>query len=188
MARPRQGPGRQLAHGLRDGRQPILEGGKIEQVGFEAACLVTCDRLLEMVPSDGEIIEGVASETSRRSLANLLPSFVKLEADRVPRTGGTRVLSDQVSGRPVESRRDFLDRMIALVEGAERQIDTQRDCTEYSFGRSDHHLFAGCCDLEPLRSTLARRRLCLFVSLLVCLIPTTIGGLLSAIGIAGMDR
>ena len=117
--------------------------------------------------------------------------------DRSAVTGGTRVLSDQIKIRITSNPGEtFLDRMIALVEGARAAEDAERDRAEHPDRRPDAHLPAGRGDAAAVRGLQrergrrrhARRRSPCYVSLLVCLIPTTIGGLLSAIGIAGMDR
>src|SRR5205823_494190 len=144
----------------------------------------------EFIPSDGEIIEGVASVDESAITGESAPVIREAGGDRSAVTGGTRVLSDRIVVRigvgPGES---FLDRMIALVEGAARQKTPNEIALHILLvGLTLVFLFA-CVTLVPLArySSIALSATAI-VALLVCLIPTTIGGLLSAIGIAGMDR
>ncbi|MGZ3447746.1 MAG: HAD-IC family P-type ATPase, partial [Myxococcaceae bacterium] len=144
----------------------------------------------QYIPGDGEVIEGIASVDESAITGESAPVIRESGGDRSAVTGGTRVLSDQIvvriTANPGES---FLDRMIALVEGAARQRTPNEIALHILLvGLTAVFLFA-CVSLVPLAaysgvhlSTTA------VVALLVCLIPTTIGGLLSAIGIAGMDR
>jgi K+-transporting ATPase ATPase B chain len=144
----------------------------------------------EFVPGDGEVIEGIASVDESAITGESAPVIRESGGDRSAVTGGTRVLSDRIVVRittnPGES---FLDRMIALVEGAKRQKTPNEIALNILLaGLTLVFLFA-CVTLVPLAlySNIAIS-VTVIVALLVCLIPTTIGGLLSAIGIAGMDR
>jgi len=144
----------------------------------------------QYIPGDGEIIEGIASVDESAITGESAPVIRESGGDRSAVTGGTKVLSDRIvvriTANPGES---FLDRMISLVEGAARQRTPNEIALHILLvGLTAVFLFA-CVSLVPLAlysgvklSTTA------VVALLVCLIPTTIGGLLSAIGIAGMDR
>jgi K+-transporting ATPase ATPase B chain len=144
----------------------------------------------ELIPGDGEIVEGVASVDESAITGESAPVIRESGGDRSAVTGGTKVLSDRIvvriSANPGES---FLDRMIALVEGASRQKTPNEIALHILLvGLTLVFLFA-CVTLVPLAiySGVALSMTAV-VALLVCLIPTTIGGLLSAIGIAGMDR
>jgi K+-transporting ATPase ATPase B chain len=144
----------------------------------------------EFIPGDGEVIEGIASVDESAITGESAPVIREAGGDRSAVTGGTRVLSDRIVVRittnPGES---FLDRMIALVEGATRQKTPNEIALNILLaGLTLVFLFA-CVTLVPLAlySNIAIS-VTVIVALLVCLIPTTIGGLLSAIGIAGMDR
>jgi K+-transporting ATPase ATPase B chain len=144
----------------------------------------------ELIPGDGEIIEGVASVDESAITGESAPVIRESGGDRSAVTGGTKVLSDRIvvriSSNPGET---FLDRMIALVEGASRQKTPNEIALHILLvGLTVIFLFA-CVTLVPLAFySGARLTTTVIVALLVCLIPTTIGGLLSAIGIAGMDR
>jgi len=144
----------------------------------------------EFIPGDGEVIEGIASVDESAITGESAPVIRESGGDRSAVTGGTRVLSDRIvvriTANPGES---FLDRMIALVEGAKRQKTPNEIALNILLaGLTLVFLFA-CVTLVPLAlySNIAIS-VTVIVALLVCLIPTTIGGLLSAIGIAGMDR
>src|SRR5947209_4359411 len=143
-----------------------------------------------LVPGDGEVIEGIASVDESAITGESAPVIRESGGDRSSVTGGTKVLSDRIvvriSANPGES---FLDRMIALVEGAARQKTPNEIALHILLvGLTLVFLFA-CVTLVPLAlySGISLSATTI-VALLVCLIPTTIGGLLSAIGIAGMDR
>ena len=144
----------------------------------------------EFVPSDGEIIEGVASVDESAITGESAPVIREAGGDRSAVTGGTRVLSDQirvkVTSNPGET---FLDRMIALVEGAERQKTPNEIALNILLAGLTIIFLLAVVTLQPFAIySGAPQTVFVLVSLLVCLIPTTIGGLLSAIGIAGMDR
>ena len=145
----------------------------------------------ELIPGDGEIIEGIASVDESAITGESAPVIRESGGDRSAVTGGTRVLSDQIvvriTSKPGET---FLDRMIALVEGrrAGRRRRTRSRSTSCSPGSrsSSCSPSSRCSRSRSTRS--AEQSITVLVALLVCLIPTTIGALLSAIGIAGMDR
>jgi potassium-transporting ATPase ATP-binding subunit len=144
----------------------------------------------DMVPCDGEVIEGVASVDESAITGESAPVIRESGGDRSAVTGGTKVLSDflviRVSANPGET---FLDRMISLVEGAKRQKTPNEIALIILLsGLTIVFLFA-VVTLQPFALYSGGSvSIPILVSLLVCLIPTTIGGLLSAIGIAGMDR
>jgi K+-transporting ATPase ATPase B chain len=144
----------------------------------------------ELVPGDGEIIEGIASVDESAITGESAPVIRESGGDRSAVTGGTRVLSDRIVIRIVANPGEsFLDRMIALVEGASRQKTPNEIALHILLvGLTLVFLFA-CVTLVPLaKYSGIGLSATVIVALLVCLIPTTIGGLLSAIGIAGMDR
>ncbi|NQD71603.1 potassium-transporting ATPase subunit KdpB [Sphingobacterium shayense] len=144
----------------------------------------------DTIPSDGEIIEGLATIDESAITGESAPVIREAGGDKSSVTGGTKVLSDkivvQVTTQPGES---FLDKMIALVEGAARQKTPNEIALTILLAGFTLVFIIVCVTLKPLADyanvgiTIAS-----FISLFVCLIPTTIGGLLSAIGIAGMDR
>ncbi len=144
----------------------------------------------EIIPSDGEIIAGVATVDESAITGESAPVIREAGGDRSAVTGGTRVLSDQikvlVTANPGES---FLDRMIQLVEGANRQKTPNEIALTILLSALTIIFLLVCLTLKPLGlySGVAFS-MTVLVALLVCLIPTTIGGLLSAIGIAGIDR
>ncbi len=144
----------------------------------------------EMIPGDGEIIEGVASVDESAITGESAPVIREAGGDRSAVTGGTRVLSDlikiRITSNPGET---FLDRMIALVEGAERQKTPNEIALNILLSGLTIIFLLAVVTLQPLAIySHSPQTIFVLVSLLVCLIPTTIGGLLSAIGIAGMDR
>jgi len=144
----------------------------------------------EFIPSDGEIIEGVASVDESAITGESAPVIREAGGDRSAVTGGTRVLSDRIkvkiTSNPGET---FLDRMIALVEGAERQKTPNEIALNILLAGLTIIFLLAVVTLQPFAIySGSPQTVFVLVSLLVCLIPTTIGGLLSAIGIAGMDR
>jgi potassium-transporting ATPase ATP-binding subunit len=150
----------------------------------------------DLVPADGEVIEGVASVDESAITGESAPVIRESGGDRSSVTGGTRVLSDwlivRITANPGET---FLDRMIALVEGAKRQKTPNEIALDILLAAMTIIFLIACVTLLPfsLYSVKAAGQgspitVTVLVALLVCLIPTTIGGLLSAIGIAGMDR
>jgi K+-transporting ATPase ATPase B chain len=143
-----------------------------------------------MIPGDGEVIEGVASVDESAITGESAPVIREAGGDRSAVTGGTRVLSDQIkvkiTSNPGET---FLDRMIALVEGAERQKTPNEIALNILLAGLTIIFLLAVVTLQPIAIySSAPQTVFVLISLLVCLIPTTIGGLLSAIGIAGMDR
>jgi len=144
----------------------------------------------EMIPSDGEIIEGVASVDESAITGESAPVIREAGGDRSAVTGGTRVLSDQLKVKITKNPGEtFLDRMIALVEGAERQKTPNEIALNILLAGLTIIFLLAVVTLQPFAIySGSPQTIFVLVSLLVCLIPTTIGGLLSAIGIAGMDR
>src|SRR5512132_980123 len=145
----------------------------------------------DFIPGDGDVIEGIASVDESAITGESAPVIRESGGDRSAVTGGTKVLSDRIVVRITASPGEsFLDRMIALVEGAERQKTPNEIALNILLaGLTLVFLFA-CVTLVPMAiySGMATVSISVIVALLVCLIPTTIGGLLSAIGIAGVDR
>jgi len=144
----------------------------------------------EFIPGDGEIIEGVASVDESAITGESAPVIREAGGDRSAVTGGTRVLSDQIKIRITSNPGEtFLDRMIALVEGAERQKTPNEIALNILLAGLTIIFLLAVVTLQPFAIySNTPQTVFVLVSLLVCLIPTTIGGLLSAIGIAGMDR
>lgn len=192
-----EGRGKAQADTLRKARSEtvanrISHDGSIEQVASSKLC--AGDMVLvsagEFIPSDGEIIDGVASVDESAITGESAPVIRESGGDRSAVTGGTRVLSDQikvkVTSNPGET---FLDRMIALVEGAERQKTPNEIALNILLSGLTIIFLLAVVTLQPFAIySGSPQTIFVLVSLLVCLIPTTIGGLLSAIGIAGMDR
>jgi potassium-transporting ATPase ATP-binding subunit len=192
-----EGRGKAQADTLRKARSEtvanrILKSGATEQV--PSSSLHAGDLVLvsagEFIPSDGEIIEGVASVDESAITGESAPVIREAGGDRSAVTGGTRVLSDQIrvkiTSNPGET---FLDRMIALVEGAERQKTPNEIALNILLAGLTIIFLLAVVTLQPFAIySGSPQTVFVLVSLLVCLIPTTIGGLLSAIGIAGMDR
>jgi K+-transporting ATPase ATPase B chain len=144
----------------------------------------------DVIPGDGDVIEGVASVDESAITGESAPVIRESGGDRSAVTGGTRVLSDwivvQISANPGET---FLDRMIALVEGAARQKTPNEIALNILLASLTIIFLLAVVSLEPFAIySNSPVSITTLVALLVCLIPTTIGGLLSAIGIAGMDR
>ena len=144
----------------------------------------------EFIPGDGEVIEGVASVDESAITGESAPVIRESGGDRSAVTGGTRVLSDEIkvkiTSNPGET---FLDRMIKLVEGASRQKTPNEIALNILLAGLTIIFLLAVVTLQPFAVySSAPQNIFVLVSLLVCLIPTTIGGLLSAIGIAGMDR
>jgi len=144
----------------------------------------------ELVPGDGEVVEGVASVDESAITGESAPVIRESGGDRSAVTGGTRVLSDRIVVRITsDPGHTFLDRMIALVEGASRQKTPNEIALHILLVGMTIVFLLACVTLVPLAAYSAiKLSATVIVALLVCLIPTTIGGLLSAIGIAGMDR
>jgi K+-transporting ATPase ATPase B chain len=170
----------------------LLPGGKIDVVG--APQLRKDDVVVvsagEFIPGDGEIVEGVASVDESAITGESAPVIREAGGDRSAVTGGTRVLSDQIKVRITSNPGEtFIDRMIALVEGAQRQKTPNEIALAILLAGLTIIFLLAVVTLQPFAIySSAPQTTFVLVSLLVCLIPTTIGGLLSAIGIAGMDR
>jgi K+-transporting ATPase ATPase B chain len=144
----------------------------------------------EIIPSDGEIIEGIASVDESAITGESAPVIREAGGDRSAVTGGTRVLSDQIVVRiTARAGETFLDRMIALVEGSSRQKTPNEIALNILLAGLTIIFLLATVTLQPFAMFAhAEQPIVILVALLVCLIPTTIGALLSAIGIAGMDR
>jgi len=144
----------------------------------------------QMIPGDGEVIEGVAAVDESAITGESAPVIREAGGDRSAVTGGTRVLSDTITVRITSNPGEtFLDRMIALVEGAERQKTPNEIALNILLAGLTIIFLLAVVTLQPFAVySHAPQTVFVLISLLVCLIPTTIGGLLSAIGIAGMDR
>ncbi|HLI92169.1 MAG TPA: potassium-transporting ATPase subunit KdpB [Puia sp.] len=144
----------------------------------------------DIVPMDGEIIEGIATIDESAITGESAPVIRESGGDRSSVTGGTKILSDWIKVRvTISPGESFLDKMIALVEGATRQKTPNEIALTILLASFTIIFLLVCVTLKPF-ADYANTSITIsaFVSLYVCLIPTTIGGLLSAIGIAGMDR
>ena len=193
-----EGRGKAQAATLRKMRQETnarrLRNGKGEEI-VRASALRKGDTVVveagEIIPGDGDVIQGIASVDESAITGESAPVIRESGGDRSAVTGGTKVLSDRIVVRITASPGEsFLDRMIALVEGATRQKTPNEIALNILLaGLTLVFLFA-CVTLVPmaLYSGMSTVSVTVIVALLVCLIPTTIGGLLSAIGIAGIDR
>ncbi|QQS26419.1 MAG: potassium-transporting ATPase subunit KdpB [Actinomycetota bacterium] len=192
-----EGRGKAQAATLRKARAETMAhrrraDGTLEEV---ASSQLTVDDVVvvsagEMIPSDGDIVEGIASVDESAITGESAPVIREAGGDRSGVTGGTRVLSDQIvvriTARPGET---FLDRMIALVEGASRQKTPNEIALNTLLAVLTIVFLLATVTLQPFAIYAdAEQHIIVLVALLVCLIPTTIGALLSAIGIAGMDR
>jgi len=173
-------------------------GDRSEQVPaskLRAGDVVLCDAG-EIIPGDGEVIEGIATVDESVITGESAPVIRESGGDRSAVTGGTKVLSDQIRIRITSNPGEtFLDRMIALVEGAERQKTPNEIALNILIAGLTLIFLMAVITLQPFAQYSVTAAgsgsvptVAVLVSLLVCLIPTTIGGLLSAIGIAGMDR
>ncbi len=180
------------ARRLRDGREDKIAAGELRK-GDTVVCEVG-----EVIPADGEVIEGIASVDESAITGESAPVIRESGGDRSAVTGGTRVLSDRIVIRVTsEQGHTFIDRMIALVEGATRQktpneiaLGILLVCLTAVFLLAVLTLpsFAHFAEAQAGQSGVVNVTLPVLVALIVCLIPTTIGGLLSAIGISGIDR
>ncbi len=176
----------------------LQSNGKVETVAssqLRSGDVVMCEAG-DIIPGDGEVIDGIATIDESVITGESAPVIRESGGDRSAVTGGTRVLSDQIkikiTSNPGET---FLDRMIALVEGAERQKTPNEIALNILIAGLTLIFLLAVVTLQPFSAySIASTgvgtipSVAVLVSLLVCLIPTTIGGLLSAIGIAGMDR
>jgi len=173
------------AHVLRsDGSTEIVASSKLRS--GDIVSVVAGD----FIPGDGEVIEGVASVDESAITGESAPVIRESGGDRSAVTGGTRVLSDEIKVRITSNPGEtFLDRMIKLVEGATRQKTPNEIALNILLAGLTIIFLLAVVTLQPFAVySGAKQNIFVLVSLLVCLIPTTIGGLLSAIGIAGMDR
>ncbi len=192
-----EGRGKAQAASLRKTRQETIarvrlpSGEIVERASTDLAigdlCVVAAG---EIIPGDGDVVEGIATIDESAITGESAPVVRESGGDRSAVTGGTRVLSDEIVVRiattPGES---FLDRMIALVEGASRQKTPNEIALSILLAGLTIIFLLAVVTLQPFAIySGAEQRVVVLVALLVCLIPTTIGGLLSAIGIAGMDR
>jgi K+-transporting ATPase ATPase B chain len=171
---------RQLRNGRED-RVPATELQKGDVVVCEAG---------DIIPADGEVIEGIASVDEAAISGESAPVIRESGGDRSAVTGGTRVLSDRIVIRvTAEKGHGFLDRMIAMVEGAKRQKTPNEIALTILLAALTLIFLLVCVTLKPFGLyASAAFSVPVLVALLVCLIPTTIGALLSAIGISGIDR
>jgi K+-transporting ATPase ATPase B chain len=176
----------------------VQPGGEIKQVpgsALRAGDMVLCEAG-DLIPGDGEVTEGIAMVDESVITGESAPVIRESGGDRSAVTGGTKVLSDRIKIRITSNPGEtFLDRMIALVEGAERQKTPNEVALNILIVGLTLIFLIAVVTLEPYAIfSVGQSRtgmvptVPVLVSLLVCLIPTTIGGLLSAIGIAGMDR
>ena len=176
----------------------LAASGKVEQCAgsaLRAGDVVLCEAG-DLIPGDGEVVEGIATVDESVITGESAPVIRESGGDRSAVTGGTKVLSDhiriRITSNPGET---FLDRMIALVEGAERQKTPNEIALNILIAGLALIFLLAVISLQPFAAYSVSQAgsgavpsVAVLVSLLVCLIPTTIGGLLSAIGIAGMDR
>jgi K+-transporting ATPase ATPase B chain len=192
-----EGRGKAQAQALRKTRvqtkaRRVAKNGKLEEVSAtelrkDDVVLVAAD---EVIPADGDIIEGAATVDESAITGESAPVIRESGGDRSAVTGGTRVLSDEIKIRiSINPGEGFLDRMIALVEGAQRQKTPNEIALTILLAALTVIFLLVCVTLKPFGIySGAEFSVPVLIALLVCLIPTTIGGLLSAIGIAGMDR
>ncbi len=174
-----------IAHKLKaDGSMEEISGSKLR-----ASDLVVVSAG-EFIPADGEVVEGVASVDESAITGESAPVIRESGGDRSAVTGGTRVLSDQIKVRVTSNPGEtFLDRMIKMVEGASRQKTPNEIALNILLCGLTIIFLLAVAALQPMAIySGAPQSPFVLWSLLVCLIPTTIGGLLSAIGIAGIDR
>jgi len=170
----------------------VSKSGAIEEIPSSQLRADDVVRVIagQMIPGDGEVITGVASVDESAITGESAPVIREAGGDRSAVTGGTRVLSDEITVRITSNPGEtFLDRMIALVEGAERQKTPNEIALNILLAGLTIIFLLAVVTLQPYAIySGAPQTVFVLISLLVCLIPTTIGGLLSAIGIAGMDR
>ena len=192
-----EGRGKAQAKALRQTRtqtsaNKISGNGKIETVDADSLrkgdIIVVCTN--EIIPADGEIIHGAATVDESAITGESAPVVREAGGDRSAVTGGTRVLSDEIKIRiTCNPGEGFLDRMISLVEGASRQKTPNEIALTILLAALTVVFLLAVITLKPFGIYAGVNfSNVVLISLLVCLIPTTIGGLLSAIGIAGMDR
>ncbi|MEI7912155.1 MAG: potassium-transporting ATPase subunit KdpB [Verrucomicrobiota bacterium] len=191
-----EGRGKAQADSLRKARKDTQarrqRGGKEDLVAanmLEKGDLVVCETG-DVIPADGDVIEGIASVDEAAITGESAPVIRESGGDRSAVTGGTRVLSDRIVIKITSERGNtFLDRMIAMVEGATRQKTPNEIALTILLSALTLIFLLVCLTLKPFGSYAGIEfSTPVLVALLVCLIPTTIGGLLSAIGISGIDR
>lgn len=188
--------GKAQADSLRKTREEtpakLLVDGKVKTVSsssLKKGDEFVCDAG-DVVPADGEIVEGLASIDESAITGESAPVIREAGGDKSSVTGGTKVLSDHIRVRvTAQPGSSFLDKMIALVEGASRQKTPNEIALTILLAVFTLVFLIVCITLKPFADYIGTViTIASFLSLFVCLIPTTIGGLLSAIGIAGMDR
>jgi K+-transporting ATPase ATPase B chain len=191
-----EGRGKAQAATLRGLRQETVARKLVDgrEVQVSASTLRKGDVVVveagQVIPGDGEVVEGIASVDESAVTGESAPVIRESGGDRSAVTGGTKVLSDRIVVRiSVEPGHSFLDRIIGLVEGAKRQKTPNEIALHVLLSGMTIIFLIACVTLVPfgLYSGL-QFSVAAIAALLVCLIPTTIGGLVSAIGIAGMDR
>ena len=192
-----EGRGKAQADSLRKARKDtvarrLTKGGKEEAVAaplLEKGDLVVCETG-DVIPADGEVVEGIASVDEAAITGESAPVIRESGGDRSAVTGGTRVISDRIVIRITsEKGNTFLDRMISMVEGAKRQKTPNEIALTILLSAMTLIFLLVCITLKPFGTYAGMEfTIPVLVALLVCLIPTTIGGLLSAIGISGIDR
>ncbi|MFA5190246.1 MAG: potassium-transporting ATPase subunit KdpB [Verrucomicrobiia bacterium] len=170
----------------------VASGSRIEEVNANDLRKgdIVVVRAGEVIPADGDVIEGAATVDESAITGESAPVIRESGGDRSAVTGGTRVLSDKIKVRvSINPGEGFLDRMISLVEGAKRQKTPNEIALTILLSALTLIFLLVCVTLKPFGIySNAAFSVPVLIALLVCLIPTTIGGLLSAIGIAGMDR
>src|SRR5213596_1159832 len=173
-----------VARRLRNGREE-----KVPAPALQKGDLVVCEAG-DIIPADGDVVEGIASVDEAAITGESAPVIRESGGDRSAVTGGTRVISDRIVIRvTMEKGHGFLDRMIAMVEGAKRQKTPNEIALTILLAALTLIFLLVCVTLKPFGIYSATEfSVPVLIALLVCLIPTTIGGLLSASGIAGMDR
>src|SRR5437762_6855412 len=191
-----EGRGKAQAASLRRARKETmarrLQNGREEKVPapiLQKGDLVVCEAG-DIIPADGDVVEGIASVDEAAITGESAPVIRESGGDRSAVTGGTRVLSDRIVIRVTADKgAGFLDKMIALVEGARRQKTPNEIALTILLAALTFIFLLVCVTQKPFGIYSATNfSVPVLIALVVCLIPTTIGGLLSAIGIAGMDR
>ena len=191
-----EGRGKAQADSLRKARKETTarrqKNGREEKVPateLQKGDVVVCEAG-DIIPADGEVIEGIASVDEAAITGESAPVIRESGGDRSAVTGGTRVISDRIVIRiTMEKGHGFLDRMIAMVEGAKRQKTPNEIALTILLAALTFIFLLVCVTLKPFGIySSATFSVPVLIALLVCLIPTTIGGLLSAIGISGIDR
>ncbi len=191
-----EGRGKAQADSLRKARKDTMARrlrGKVEErvaaPDLQKGDLVVCETG-DVIPADGEVIEGIASVDEAAITGESAPVVRESGGDRSAVTGGTKVISDRIVVRVTSEKGNaFLDRMISMVEGAQRQKTPNEIALTILLSALTLVFLLVCVTLKPFGTYSATVfSVPVLVALLVCLIPTTIGGLLSAIGISGIDR